>query len=147
MVIHLYNNTSERNAITKTLTNEISVSGSLREESNIHNPVIMINAPSIIGFNYAYIPDFYRYYYLNDITSVRVGLWRLTLICDVLMSFKSAILNSYAIIDHTQTTQITEYMQSDIWKTTVKDFTEIINFPSGLLETGEYILITAGGNS
>ena len=147
MVIHLYNNTSERNAITKTLTNEISVSGSLREESNIHNPVIMINAPSIIGFNYAYIPDFYRYYYVNDITSVRVGLWRLTLICDVLMSFKNAILNSYAIIDHTQTTQITEYMQSDIWKTTVKDFTEIINFPSGLLDTGEYILITAGGNS
>lgn len=147
MLIHLYNNTSERNALTKTLTNEISVSGSLREESNIHNPVIMINAPSIIGFNYAYIPDFYRYYYVNDITSVRVGLWRLTLICDVLMSFKSAILNSYAIIDHTQTTQITEYMQSDIWKTTVKDFTEIINFPSGLLDTGEYILITAGGNS
>ena len=146
MVIHLFNNTSERNAITKTLTNEISLSGSLREESNIHNPVIMIYAPSVIGFNYAYIPDFYRYYYVNDITSVRVGLWRLTLICDVLMSFKSAILNSYAIIDHTQTTQITEYMQSDIWKTTVKDFTEIINFPSGLLDTGEYILITAGGN-
>ena len=146
MLIHLFNNTSERNAITKTLTNEITISGSLREESNIHNPVIMINAPSIIGFNYAYIPDFYRYYYVNDITSVRTGLWRLTLICDVLMSFKSAILNSYAIIDHTQTTQITEYMQSDIWKTTVKDFTEIINFPSGLLDTGEYILITAGGN-
>lgn len=146
MVIYLFNNTSERNAITKTLTNEISLSGSLREESNIHNPVIMIYAPSVIGFNYAYIPDFYRYYYVNDITSVRAGLWRLTLICDVLMSFKSAILNSYAIIDHTQTTQITEYMQSDIWKTTVKDFTEIINFPSGLLDTGEYILITAGGN-
>ena len=146
MLIHLFNNTSERNAITKTLTNEITISGSLREESNIHNPVIMINAPSVIGFNYAYIPDFYRYYYVNDITSVRMELWRLTLICDVLMSFKSAILNSYAIVDHTQTTQINEYMQSNIWKTTVKDFTEIINFPSGLLDTGEYILITAGGN-
>jgi len=147
MVIHLFNNTSERNAITKTLTNEITVTGSLREESNIHNPVMIINSPSIIGFNYAYIPDFYRYYFINDITSVRTGLWRLTLICDVLMSFKSAILNSYAIIDHTKTTQINNYLQSEIWRNTVKDFTEIINFPSGLLETGEYILITAGGNS
>lgn len=147
MQISLFNNTSERNAINKNLINEIIITGTLRDESNIHNPVMIINRPSIIGFNYAYIPDFYRYYYIEDITSVRTGLWRLTLKCDVLMSFKSAILNSYAIIDHTKSTQISEYMQSNIWRNTVKDFTEIINFPSGLLETGEYILITAGGNS
>lgn len=146
MQISLYNNTSERNAINKILSNEITVSGTLREESNIHNPVIMINAPSIIGFNFAYIPDFYRYYFISDITSVRAGLWRVSMVCDVLMSFKSAILNSYAIIVDTENTEITEYMDSDIWKRLVKDKTDIINFPNGLLETGEYILITAGGN-
>lgn len=145
MQISLFNNTSERNAINKTLINEMIVTGTLRDESGIHNPIIIINAPSIIGFNFAYIPDFYRYYFISDITSVRAGLWRVTMVCDVLMSFKNDILNTMCVVDHTKEKQISNYINSPIWKALVKDKTDIIPFPNGLLENGEYILITAGG--
>lgn len=146
--LKLYNNTSEKNTINKSLINEISLEGNLRGQCTIKNPVIDIvsngNAPT---YNYAFIPEFNRYYFIDNITSVRTGLWSISMTCDVLMSFKTDILNSYAIINHTQENEITQYMSSDIWKTLVKDKTDIINFPNGLLETGEYILITAGGNS
>lgn len=148
MFLKLYNNTSEKNAITKNLTNELSFEGKLREECTIKTPVIDIASTyNIPSFNYAYIPEFDRYYFIDNISSIRNGIWSIAMTCDVLMSFRTHILNSYAIINHTQENGITGYMSSDIWKTLVKDKTDIINFPNGLLETGEYILITAGGNS
>lgn len=148
MFLKLYNNTSEKNAITKTLTNELSLEGKLRGECTIKNPVIDIaSTGNIPSYNFAYIPEFDRYYFIDNISSIRTGIWSIAMTCDVLMSFKTDILNSYAIINHTQENEITQYMSSDIWKTLVKDKTDIINFPNGLLETGEYILITAGGNS
>lgn len=148
MFLKLYNNTTEKNAITKTLTNELSLEGKLRGECTIKNPVIDIaSTVNIPSYNYAYIPEFDRYYFIDNISSIRNGIWSIAMTCDVLMSFRTSILNSYAIINHTQENEITQYMSSDIWKTLVKDKTDIINFPNGLLETGEYILITAGGNS
>lgn len=147
MLIKFYNNTSEKNVLSKTLTNEIITTGWLREESDIHSPVVTIETSNITNYNYAYIPEFGRYYFISEITSVRTGFWRVSMVCDVLMSFRTYILNSYGIIDHTQTTDISEYMRSDIWQTLVKDKTDILNFPNGLLDSGEYILITAGGNA
>lgn len=147
MEIRLYNNTSEQNAINKNITNETVLTGSLRNDSNIKNPVILINSTSIITQNYAYIPEFHRYYYINEITSIRSGILSISLLCDVLMSFKDDILSCNAVINHTTLTGTNRYLQSEIYKTMVKDFTDIIPFPNGLLETGEYILITAGGNS
>ncbi len=145
MEITLYNNQSEKNVLTKVLNNARTLDGSLREPSNISTPVILVNLDSM-PYNYVYIPQFGRYYYIVDVESRRTGLWSLQLRCDVLMSFRTDILNSYAVVDHTEIANTTQYLNSDIWKTLVKDKTDIINFPSGLLETGEYILITAGGN-
>lgn len=145
MNIVLYNNTSEKNALNKTLINPFSIDGNLRDDSNIKTPVIQIYHNGVIPYNYVHIPDFSRYYYIDEITSVRTGIWRLQLVCDVLMSFRTDILKCYAVIDSTEETATNEYIRSDIWQTLVKNLTDIINFPNGLLENGEYILITAGG--
>ena len=147
MVITLYRNNSERNCVNKTLTNARILNGTLRHETSIKNPVITIagneNTPF---FNYAFIDEFNRYYFITDIKSIRNGIWEISLLCDVLMSFKNDILNSHAIIDHTTEHDISKYLSSDIWTTLVKDKTDIINFSgSSLLDSGEYILITAGG--
>lgn len=52
----------------------------------------------VLSANYVYIPDFNRYYFINDITSVRQNLWRLTLHVDVLMSYKNEIGNTKAFV-------------------------------------------------
>ena len=97
-------------------------------------------------FNYAYIEDFARYYFITDIKSIRNGVWEISFLCDVLMSFKNDILNAHAVIDQTQEYDIYNYLSSDTFIASVKDKTDIINFSgSSLLSSGEYILITAGG--
>lgn len=148
MDIYFYNNNSEKNVINKNIVNESVYTGSLRESIDIKNPTIRITSnENIHSYNYCYIPSFNRYYYITNISIYRTGVYEISLKCDVLMSFKNDILESYAIISQTTDTKITRYMQSDIYKVLTKNFTDIITFPNGLLETGEYILITAGGNS
>lgn len=125
----------------------LTFTGTLRDAASIKTPVINIASDSaIIGYNYAFITEFNRYYFITDIKSIRNGIWEVSFLCDVLMSFKDDILDSYAVIDHTTEYHTSEYFSSDIWKTLVKDKTDIINFSgSSLLDSGEYILITAGG--
>ena len=110
------------------------------------NPIITIEAPvTLVGYNYCHIPDFSRYYFIVDVKSMRNNLWAVTLRVDVLMSFQNDILNTPAIIDHTSQQNTTNYMESNIWQSLVKDKTDIINFSNGLSESGGYVLITAGG--
>ncbi len=148
MEISFYQNQSENNQIGKTLTNEIKLEGSIRGESSIINPVILVQADTddnLSGLNYAYIPEFNRYYFIRDIVSVRTGLWRMSLAVDVLESFKDYIKNLSVIINNTETTGLSKYVSGDVWTRLVKDTTTIVNFPSGLLDNGEFILVTAGG--
>lgn len=91
----LYKNTAENNRIDKTdyLTSVGEITGYLRKETNIINPSIVIEYTGVIDFNYVYISTFNRYYFVNNITSVRTNLWRLDMSCDVLMTYKETILN------------------------------------------------------
>lgn len=138
-------NSSEKNKINKSLSEIRTYSGTLKEETSVVNPVILIEIDNPTMYNYAYIPEFRRYYFIDDITSVRKNLWRLSLSVDVLESFKNEILELSAIISDTENYGKDAYMSGDVWKTTVKESTHIINFSGGLSENGEYILITAGG--
>lgn len=136
------------NVINKTIdpTTALTLMGELRKSTSVKNPVILIESTDlIIGYNYCFITEFSRYYFITDIKSVRAGLWEISMRVDVLMSFKSDILSSAAIIDHETAPENSEYMSSDIWQDLVKDKTDIINFSSGLSESGGYVLITAGG--
>lgn len=145
MDINLYYNSSENNKIGKTLSNELIFEGSLKDATNVINPEVMIQANTINGYNYAYIPIFNRYYFIEEVTSYRTGLWIIKLKVDVLESFKSDILAMKAIIDSTEAYMGDNYLPSESWITKVKTKTDILNFSNGLLNTGEYILITAGG--
>ncbi len=145
MEITLYTNNSEKNKLEKSLSNAKKLSGKLREESSIANPSILIQTENPSNFNYAYIPEFKRYYFITDTISVRANIWRISLHCDVLMSFKDSNKSTSIILSDTETTGQTNYISGEQWIRNVKDTTEIINFPKNLPIKGEYILITAGG--
>lgn len=145
MDIILCKNNSEPNKINKALSDQYTLSGTLKEQTSITSPSVMIESENPVGFNYAYIPDFNRYYFISDIVNISNNLWRINLKVDVLESFKSDILSSSAILSDSEVIGSDNYMSGDVWKTKVKDTTNIINFPSGLLDDGEFILITAGG--
>lgn len=145
MNIILYVNNSEKNKIGKALTNDFSLSGTLRDATNIINPVILIEISEIGNYNYCYINNFNRYYFITDITVIRTGLFAISLMVDVLESFKSDIKNLSVILLNTQNVGSSNYLPSPVFRNNVKSKTDILNFPNGLNDSGEFILITAGG--
>lgn len=145
MDITLYKNNSEKNKINKNLSNGHTLTGTLRNESNVVNPTIIINIDNPTSYNYAYIPMFGRYYFITDFVSLRTGIWQINLKSDVLMSFKDSILNSRALIQNTQSVGKSNYLSGSNWVNNCKTKTDIIPFSNGLLNDGQYILITAGG--
>lgn len=56
----------------------------------------------VLSANYARITEFNRYYFITDITSIRNNLWEISMTCDVLMSYKTEILNLPAFIMRNQ---------------------------------------------
>lgn len=101
MNIKLYSNNSDINRVDKTsfIVLKKSLEGTLKEETSIINPSIVVSSDSsILNSNYAYIDSFQRYYFITNITSIRNDLWRLDLKCDVLMSFKDEIKNIKCLV-------------------------------------------------
>ena len=146
--ISLFKTASENNRVVKVLTDEKQLSGELRNQTSVLNPNIRIeSADNISTYNYAYISEFGRYYYITDIVSVRTNCWVVSLRCDVLMSYKDEIQSMNVILNNTQETGLSNYLASPNWVNLVKTKTDIKVFPSGLSEQGEFILITAGGDS
>lgn len=144
MVITLYNNTSEKEKIGKTLSVVDTLTGSIKQPSSIKNPIILIEYGDPTAFNYCHIDAFNRYYFVNDITIERNNLLRVSLTVDPLESFKTQILAQMVIVEKSYNNQEL-YMIDDNLKTLVKTKTDIVNFPSGLNDNGEFVLITAGG--
>ena len=125
--------------------NEIKLTGSLREQSSIIDPEILIEAENLARYNYMYIAEFKRFYYINDLTSVRTGLWRVKGHVDVLNTYRSEIKSHQAIISKQEKTNDAElYFDDSSFIVKNQKYIETVNFPSGLNQNGEYILITAG---
>lgn len=146
MDITLLNTADENNKLDKSFAaNRLEISGALVVESSVISPMLRIQAANISTFNYAFISSFGRYYFITDIVSVNNGLWIVKLRCDVLYTYRQQIRNLDVILDRTESTEENTYVSDGVWVSSVKDKTDIISFPNGLLENGEYILITAGG--
>lgn len=145
MEIELYTVTTERNRIRKNLGTGIVVNGYLRSESGIMKPVFELELENATTYNYVYISDFNRYYFIDNVVSVRTNIWRVECSCDVLMSYAEQILQCDVIAANSESDSET-YMSGSAWQVTKQNVTDIINFPQGFNDTGEFILITAGGN-
>lgn len=146
--ISLFKTVSKNNRVVKTLTDEKRLSGELRNQTSVLNPSIIIeSADNISTYNFAYISEFGRYYYITDIMSIRTNCWLVSMRCDVLMSYKDEIRSMNVILNNTQETGLSNYLSSPNWVNLVKTKTDIKTFPKGLSNEGEFILITAGGDS
>lgn len=143
MDITLYQNISENNRVGKTLINVQTFTGNLRQSTSIINPVIMLNADNPTVYNYAYIPAFNRYYFINKIEAYRTGLFILTMSVDVLETYKTEIKGMLAIIDKNETVG-NNYFNDGSFVLDSRAYNQIINFSNGFNDNGKFILITAG---
>ena len=146
MEVRLYNTSDDRIVVNKTLTDELILEGTLKESLNVLSPSVMVTV-DVSEYNYMYIPEFDRYYYINSVEVIKNGLWQIrTAEVDVLMSWKDEFLQLNAIVDKTETLILAdEYINDGSFVTSSKTYNTIYNFPDGFNDEPDYILLTAGG--
>lgn len=143
MTIHLYNNSDPKIKLSKSPTLVDTLTGTLREESSVMNPVITIERSSLTGFNYAYIPEFGRYYFITEAESVRNNLIRLHLHCDVLKSFDAGIRSNTAIISKSAD-KYNMLINDNSIRTYQNSLYNYKEFSNGFGTNFEYVLLVAG---
>lgn len=104
MELRLYNSVAEVNVLNKSsyLTLVTTLTGTLREGTDLINPTIRVELATLPTFNYVHIPEFNRYYFVQGITSVRNKIWDITLHVDVLMTYRTQILSLTAEVDRNE---------------------------------------------
>lgn len=143
-IVFMYNN-EPMNKINKTPVEKFTLTGELREESSVVDPVILIEKDNPIEANYAYIEQFNRYYYIKDITAVRNNLWRITMHTDVLKTFSEGILNSPCIVAKSSS-RFNLYLNDSDYKCLQDDIIMTQSFPQGFNIAGSYYVITCLGD-
>ena len=76
----------------------LKLEGKLIYNQSVRNPKIIVYG-DMLSYNYCYLSFFNRFYYIKDITVQSSQIMELTLQVDPLQSFKTEILNNYAILE------------------------------------------------
>ena len=148
MIIKLKITDSENNRMIK---NFIGVDKEFqfifKDESSLFNPIIKIATnENLSEYNYAEIVDFNKKYFINEKTFVRNGVYEIKLDEDTLSTFANQLVNISCLVEKQENREPSNLYKNDgSFVTLNKEYNTILNFPSGLNEQGEFILITAGG--
>lgn len=99
MTIQFYNNSSDIRVVNKSLTAVGSPqTANFTDVVNYDDPLLKLDFDaSFLGANYFYVSEWGKYYYIRSKDIIDGNFLYVTGHIDVLMSFKSAILNSQVI--------------------------------------------------
>lgn len=142
MLMKLYTTKTPNNTIGKVLENETEYNIKFKSQADRTKPVVVLMSETMIDFNYAYIPDFNRYYFVENIEVTPNKIYNISLRCDVLESFKNDILESSGFVN--QQTTPNKYYNSD-YQTEIKKEVDVIKSNVTLDTTKSTILVTIGG--
>lgn len=139
-----YNN-EPMNKINKDVSATLyTLTGTLRDGCSVVSPEIMVEYENPLDANYAYIPVFRRYYYINDIQAYRSyrdehnllhNLWLCKMHCDVLRTFAEGIMGSPCIVAKTGGDDFNLYLPDPNFKRQQNDLHGLVKFPNGFPET------------
>lgn len=148
MRFRAYFNKSEKNRIDKELEEIVIVTGTLRSESSIIDPIIQARMYSatpdqrVQSINYIYLEEFKRYYFVNNIVSIRNDLWELQCHVDVLGTYADEIKNQKAIVKRQQD-KWSLYLNDGSFKVYQNPIVLTKPFPNGFT-ANEFVLAIAG---
>lgn len=103
MNIILYKNLDDADHVHKNIVRVIDIEGELISPFAITEPVIRIRRKIPIDYNYVYIPEFERYYFLSNVSLESEDIQVMYLHIDVLMSHIDKIQNLDCILGRSET--------------------------------------------
>jgi len=102
MKVEFYKTTDNANTVNKTLSLNKTLDIVFRQAVDEQAPLIIMNKDNLDGSNYAYIPDFKRYYFISSVDNYTATLVSVNLTTDLLMTYQDVILNSQVQITATE---------------------------------------------
>lgn len=118
MKIIFYSISDDRKKIRKNVSNKIGETTSLRikENTSVMNPTIDVTAETVgnwAAVNYAYIPDFGRYYFVDSVELRNDGIVAVTMTVDVLKSYEADLLNTSFFIARSESINSKWYIDTE----------------------------------
>lgn len=145
--IKLCHSISPAEKIGKQLDAGTELTGAtLKDNTSILKPIIRVrsSAAAITSYNYMYISEFNRYYFIDDIVSINNGLWEISAHVDVLQTYRQEILNQEAVIRRQQN-RYNLYLNDPDFQTYNYDQLQTLYFSNtGFLKTLSYVLVVNG---
>ena len=142
-------NKSPVEKIGKNLQAGPTITGvSLKKDCSILKPILHLGTSQVSGnifeYNYMKIPQFNRYYFIDDIVSIGQNRWEISGHIDVLETYKSAILAQDAVIKR-QEKLYNLYLNDPDFMTYNDEQLQTLYFSgTGFLKTLSYILVVNG---
>lgn len=152
MKITFYKYTGERNRLNKTLTDGVTMDGNFTQAYYRNTPRLKIVSETDFDYNYCYIEDSKRYYFIDSVMVTRNNFYECTMTIDVLMTHKDDILKLSGTV--TRSTNFNYLDGNNIpqtSKTKTKTYklynTATVSWENHeLFSDSEYLLIGVGNN-
>jgi len=144
VTLYAYNYTGESNVIKKTLPTAETITGLMYEQTDVLKPIVKIASSKVFDFNYVFIVELNRYYYVNDIRISDNGTYIVYLEIDVLMTYQKEILQAKAHV--TQSENANKFLSNRSTVYDVRPTMEKTVFEKDLFNAdGTIIMITVKG--
>lgn len=146
MIINLYNNASDPRVLDKEITLGTELTGELKDKCDIENPTILIEGISAINYNYAYIPEFGRFYFFKEPpTVIANNLVEIKLHVDVLKTYASQIRGCKGIIRR-QEKKFNKYLNDDEYQAYAYEIISAYAFNTPFTKASVPYLTLLGGD-
>ena len=143
MTVIFYKYNGIKNKINKTLSSGLTVNDVIiQNDFDITNFDLLIKNSSFnIEYNYCFIPDLNRYYFIENIEKMNGSIYKIRITVDVLKSFATQIENINAIITKSENPDdnFVDCEKSENYTS------EVINLTDNFNHSGNLILVTSLG--
>ena len=143
MTVIFYKYNDIKNKINKTLENGLTVNDVvIQNDFDITDFDLLIkNSDFNSGYNYCYIQDLGRYYFIESVEKMNGTIYKIRLTVDVLKSFSTQIENINAIITKSENPDdnFVDCEKSENYTS------EVINMTDNFNHNGNLILVTSLG--
>lgn len=145
MIVTFYSELNDDRVVNKTLVNGTDLELTLRADIDIYNPILYVSQANYdTSFNYFYIPDFGKYYFITNYDYTFKGVYRINSHIDVLTTYKEEILNANVLIS--QGTVKEPYFDGGQYNSLEKVVADVYNSDTDINYSWGYVLVTVGSS-
>lgn len=133
------------NTVNKTLTEQETVTGLLNASFDILNPVLRFRTRKPVSFNYCYVNELQRYYFVKDVAQDG-DLCTVRLNVDVLFTYKDKILQATGTMVNGEDSH--KYSSNRSKNYDLRPILKRLEFDSqkSFADTGNIVMVTIKGN-